>query len=129
MPKPRVLLCCGGRKYRDVEAAVEALDEAHAHHPIALVIHGAAPGADLICERWARSREIDYRGCPAPWKTRGKKAGPERNKRMLAVLLRYRAEGWPVACFALPGQDGTAHMVSLCRAADVPILGCYALPS
>jgi len=124
--KSRVLIACGGRDFRSEEEAFASLDEEHARHPIALVIHGAARGADTICERWARLHQIDYRGCPARWAVHGKAAGPRRNAKMLQLLLRYRGEGWPVGCFALPGGTGTAHMVGLCRAAGVPILGCYA---
>jgi hypothetical protein len=110
-----VIIVCGGRDFADQAGAWRLLDEEHQRHPIGLLIHGAARGADTIAEGWARDRQIEYRGVPALWKRFGKSAGPRRNARMVSILLHYRDQSWPVA----------AITVALCRSHGIEILGCY----
>lgn len=80
---------------------------------VRLLIHGAATGADTLAENWARSREIDYSGNPARWKTEGNRlAGPIRNGRMLgrALLLAQRLHD-DLMLVAFPGGTGTEGCV------------------
>lgn len=111
----QVVLVTGGRTYRDRQAVFSALDELHHETPIVLVIHGAAKGADLLAEAWAKDRERSYRGCPARWKAHGKAAGPLRNRLMAMLLVSYRDRGEQIKCLAFPGGVGTANMVKLCE--------------
>lgn len=53
------IIVCGGRDYVDQAAAFNALDRAHQHRRIDLVIHGAARGADTLAGAWAASRGIE----------------------------------------------------------------------
>lgn len=93
------VLICGGRNYHQGERVDAVLDEIHGRTPITCVITGAAPGADLCGEDWARSRQIPYRGYPASWKLHGRAAGPIRNAYMLDIEHRPSA-GKPVRLFS-----------------------------
>lgn len=137
-----IWLVCGGRSYgvpRDDPSMTPAqrmddflratyertrlfnvLDEQkdlHEYHiePVALVIHGAAPGADSLAKEWADLRGIAENGYPADWTRFGRKAGPIRNQRMLD-------QGKPDIVIAFPGGRGTADMVRRARTAGIPAL-------
>lgn len=114
------VLVCGGRDYGVHAFLQEAhlfdvLDEFHRRHSVDMLCTGAAQGADLLAERWAKSRELPYVGYPAQWLTCGKAAGPIRNQQMLDEFK-------PDYVIAFPGGRGTAHMVSIARKAGVPVL-------
>lgn len=112
------MLVCGGRDYEDGIAVFRALDRAHAHRPITLLIHGAQRGADRWGERWAKSRGVPFKPYPADWDRYGKAAGPIRNSLMLA-------EGQPDGVTAFPGHEGTADMVAKARRAGLPVWQPY----
>lgn len=117
-----ILLVCGGRDYRDVETAFSVLDEIHQAEDVLLVVEGAAPGADLLAEDWAKARQIPYLGVPAPWMIHRKAAGPIRNGQMLDTRklgLPFRVPISMVVAF--PGGPGTANMVKQARAARVEV--------
>lgn len=116
MTKGLVQLVTGGRTYRDRGRVFAELDQVHHDAgPIVLLVHGAAPWADLHAEAWAKDREVDYRGCPARWKKYQKSAGPVRNRLMQRLMVEYRERGYEVRCLAFPGGVGTANMVKLCE--------------
>ena len=79
------VLVCGGRDYTDRGAVFAALDELHAREPIALLIHGAARGADSLGGEWAAARGVPVQAFPADWKKHGRAAGPKRNQQMLGI--------------------------------------------
>lgn len=112
------LLACGGRDYHDAATVNRTLDRVLAERGIAVLIHGAARGADTLAAEWAASRGVPVEVYPARWETDGRKrAGPLRNQRMLD-------EGKPTACVAFPPgprgpESGTADMVRRCEAAGV----------
>lgn len=112
------LLVCGGRDYADQNAVFRILDRVHAEIGIAVLIHGAARGADTLAGEWAVARGVTPLPFPAVWRlpsgVRIYSAGPARNARMLA-------EGKPDACVAFPGGTGTADMVRKCRAVGVKV--------
>lgn len=116
------VLVCGGRDYQDRAATFAALDEVDAIKPITFVIHGACcsrankvelRGADRWAQEWAQEHEVPYAGIPAKWKSLGRRAGMERNSRML--LLK------PDAVIAMPGGPGTRNMVTQAREAGVKV--------
>ena len=90
------VLVTGSRDWSDVEAVTSALDAAFDAAFIGdgitefVVVHGACPtGADQIASEWvAAMNDGDLAGMvseerhPADW-SRGRKAGPERNLRMV----------------------------------------------
>lgn len=108
------VLVCGGRDYADRETLRRVLD---AHLDLFgpfVLIHGAARGADTLAGEWAASRGVEFEAYPADWDRFGRRAGPERNRRMLH-------QGKPTVVVAFPGGAGTAHMVRIARAFDVPV--------
>jgi hypothetical protein len=76
------ILICGSRHYTDsqrIKLLIDTLDE-HA-----VVIHGAAPGADRIADELAKAHGLDVEPYPAKWSKYGRAAGPIRNTQMLEV--------------------------------------------
>jgi hypothetical protein len=112
------LLVCGGRDYDDRARVFAALDWAHAHRPVSLVIHGAAHGADTLAGEWAKERGIPAEEYRADWKKLGPVAGPVRNDRMLR-------EGKPDGVMAFPGGVGTMDMVRRAESSGVPVWKPY----
>lgn len=110
------VLVCGGRDFTDRQAVYTHLNRIHAETPITLIIHGHAKGADRLGWDWARIHRIPARGFHADWDRHGKKAGPIRNRKMLA-------EGRPelVLAFPTPNSVGTWHMITISRAAGVRV--------
>jgi hypothetical protein len=112
------ILVCGGRDFADASALNEALDTIHREKNVTRLIHGAARGADALAAAWAASRGIPAHAFPADWVTQGKAAGFRRNEAMLH-------QGTPELVVAFPGGKGTAHMVNLAKAADVPVRNVF----
>lgn len=108
--KPIRLLVCGGREYDDWRTLSKELA---AHHPIAVLIQGDAPGADRLAHKWADANNVPTISFPANWK-QGRKGGPLRN----AFMLK---ESKPDLVIAFPGGGGTKNMVALAVAAGVPV--------
>lgn len=111
------ILVCGSRDYADVDAVFRALDKAHAHAPITVIVHGDCSGADQLADQWAKKNSVSCWRFPAQWSD-GPSAGPARNARMLI-------EANPQGVIAFPGGTGTANMIKLARAAKLPIWRPY----
>lgn len=108
--KLRVLVC-GGRDYDDSANVWTCLESL----PISEVCHGAAPGADRLADYWVSQHEgVKVYAYPADWTRHGKAAGPIRNQKMLDEFK-------PDMVIAFPGGRGTAHMVTIARAAGVRV--------
>ena len=112
------VLVCGGRGLMDLGLVWGQLDAFHAiEGPISVVIHGGAKGADSLADSWAYRNGVPAQPYPvsdAEWKRHGKRAGPMRNRWMLA-------DGKPDIVIAFPGGLGTANMISQARAAEVKV--------
>lgn len=102
------VIVCGGRDFDDSKRLFGVLTTMHALFGFGVVIHGAARGADMLADKWARERRIAVEPFPARWTQFGNRAGPIRNAEM---LKRAR----PDMVIAFPGGTGTAHM---CRIAN-----------
>jgi hypothetical protein len=105
------VLVTGSRFWEDKVAIEEELSLFPAE---ATLVHGACRGADLIAAEVWKGWGRDVISCPvtdAEWKQRGRRAGPERNKRMVDTYPPVRA-----AAFRLSAVGGTAHMVGLLHA-------------
>jgi hypothetical protein len=109
------VLVCGGRNFEDHKLLSSVLDELHAQHVFTVVIHGAARGADRLADGWALYNKIPPYRFHALWKSKGKAAGPIRNRRMLE-------KGKPDLVVAFPGGAGTKDMVSAALGAGVKVL-------
>ena len=117
-----IVIVTGGRDYSDRELAFAALDRAHAHRAITLVVHGACfdratgelLGADRWANEWERERGIAVEGHPIDALTWGSAAESMRRRQM--------ANAGAHGCIAFPGHAGTAHMVRQARQAGHPRL-------
>lgn len=103
------VLVCGGRNYDEWKSVSRVLSDLMP----SVVIQGGAPGADSLAAKWADVNGIPLVTYPALWK-QGKKAGPMRNKFMLA-------DSRPDLVVAFPGGRGTDEMVKLAEACGVPV--------
>jgi hypothetical protein len=108
-------LVCGGSKYDDWAFMVNVLDRVHARRPITLLIEGGGAGADSFARRWAFQRGIQVATYSADVERYQHRAVAVRNAQMLR-------EGCPELVVAFRGGHGTAHMVTIARAALVPVL-------
>lgn len=107
------ILVCGGRDY-DSYSIVEWALSPFLNPEVTTIIHGAAPGADSLADRWAVENGVPVERYPADWKKYGKRAGYIRNVQMLK-------EGKPDMVLAFPGGKGTAMMIMLAKTAGVHI--------
>ena len=118
----RAILITGSRDWTD-RARIRRVLANEASRPGAIVIHGAAGGADTIADEEARALGMVVERYPADWKRHRKAGGPIRNGVMLARLLALRDEGASVAVYAfpLPGSVGTHDMIERARRAGVDV--------
>lgn len=107
------VLVTGGREFDDLELLEMTLDTIHAAQGFAVLIHGAASGADSLAGEWAARNGIEVLACPADWKRYGRRAGPLRNRQMLDLS--------PDLLVAFPGGRGTADMIAAAKERGVPI--------
>lgn len=114
------ILTCGGRNYFNHRFIAMIMDglvlEAKQFFETddIVVAHGAATGADTLVDHYCKERKIDVKRYRAKWETHGRSAGPIRNREMLEDFK-------PDMVIAFPGGPGTADMVEIAKAANVPI--------
>jgi hypothetical protein len=113
------ILVCGGRDFDDWGLLLKGLEEYvgkfRGPNPDITIIQGGAKGADFLARAYAKWVGFNQEEFPADWKSHGKRAGMLRNKQMLD-------EGKPDLVLAFPGGSGTANMVALAKAANVPVI-------
>lgn len=112
------ILVTGSRDWRDSIAIGQALLEAAGTQitpPV--LIHGACRGADRLAASWAKAAGWTVLTMPAPFRTLGLPAGPQRNEKMLEVLkaLRFCDYSCEVHAFPLPESKGTPGMMAMAR--------------
>ena len=115
------VLVCGGRDYKDLKKVYEVLDKLHNDYSITIIVHGAAPGADSLADRWASQEGIPRLSYPAEWekyKKLGQKnpAGPIRNAQMLKENPDIEL------AVSFPGGSGTADMVKKIKEKNILII-------
>jgi YspA, cpYpsA-related SLOG family len=109
------VLVCGGRNFWDWAALSAGLDRLHAQIRFGVVIQGGARGADTLALRWTKARGLHPITEPADWDRYDRKqAGPIRNRKMVA-------DHHPELCIAFPGGSGTADMIAVAQAANIPV--------
>ena len=125
------IIVCGGRAFHDRVFVFQTLDTILLAYREVAVIHGGAPGADTLADRWAHAANVNPpKGCtcamplkvPADWTAHGNRAGPIRNAKMLGILLARRAPGHKIGVVAFPGGSGTRHMSEIAFRAGVKVL-------
>lgn len=116
-----VLLVTGGRTFcestpgksrDDYMAERIALGFALDYIKPSSVIVGDADGADRWAKIWCNKRSIPFREFKADWSL-GKRAGPERNQRMVDIR--------PDIAVRFPGGRGTADCAARCEKAGIDI--------
>ena len=111
------VLVTGGRDYSDAGLVNAALDKFQQDFGVTVLIHGAATGADTLAANWAAANaipQLPFKVTRDDWNRLGRRAGPLRNQEMLL-------KGRPNVVLAFPGGRGTSNMVSLAKAAGVPV--------
>jgi hypothetical protein len=91
----------GGRNFTNTRLLNHCLALLADSYGIAVLGHGGARGADLLAGRWARVHHVPVRVYEADWHSLGPRAGPERNRRMLALFA-------PDLLVAFAGGTGTS---------------------
>jgi len=119
-----VLLGCGGRELAWPVAQVAwHLERLAAGRPVIRLLHGAARGADGAIGLAAEQLGWEVLPVPAQWRLHGRRAGMQRNRRMLqqAITIAQAASSpqrlVKVGVIAFPGGVGTAAMLQLARRA------------
>lgn len=74
-----------------------------------LIIQGGARGADMMALEWARTNRVDHVTFGARWSELGKRAGVERNIRMLEAYPEATVLAFPL------GGPGTRHCMAEAR--------------
>lgn len=108
-------LICGGRNFSDEQMFQSVMNDLMAMRGCpSVIIHGGAPGADTLAEKWAERMALGRHRFPAQWDKHGKAAGPIRNQQMID-------KGRPHFAVAFPGGRGTADMVRRLRDAGIDV--------
>ena len=125
----KAVLVCGGRdfcipqnreKYALAQAKkeqnflIKVLDSLLLEIGSFTLVHGTARGADSFAASWAEWKKLPIKAYPADWKRYNRAAGSIRNQQMLDKES-------PDLVIAFCGGTGTAHMVSIARAANIPV--------
>jgi hypothetical protein len=109
------VIVAGSRRGIKTAEVWRTLDRLHASHPIGTVISGACPtGVDAAGEAWARRHGIPVERYSADW-SRGRRAGPERNRRMAREVGADR-------CVVIhTGTPGSRSMIREAELAGLPV--------
>ena len=89
------------------------LDNALKRHPDMVLVHGGAPGAELIAGKWADARGVSQIVCKPDWANHNKAVPFKRNDEMLALDL--------IGLIAASGSGITDNLVDKARAKNVPV--------
>lgn len=120
-----VVLICGSRDWNGLEEAELIKEELRELPAGTVIIHGAAPGADSLAGFEADLMGFEVIPVPADWDKYGIKAGPVRNRKMLAGLLKARDTGHEVKIVAFHHDPklgrGTRDMVKLAEQHSIPV--------
>lgn len=105
----------------DRTAVWVVLERLHRGRVITTLVHGAAPGLDLMAHAWALGRGVPTEPHPADWGRWSRAAGGIRNAEMVGLGADL------VVVF--PGGAGTADCLEKARAAGLDLLVYDALPA
>ncbi len=119
------LLVCGSRDWSDWRTLCRVLDQVHECHHVDVVVHGAARGADLMANAWAKRRAVEVDPWPAQWRAykvnERWRAGRDRNEQMLRTGPDL-VVGFKHHFDCLMRRGGTEHMIRLALNERVPVL-------
>jgi hypothetical protein len=106
------VIVTGSREWIDRETLEEKLGNAC---PSVVVQGGCPTGADAMARDWARRNGINSVTYHANWKLLGKRAGPERNGRMLAAYPNAHVLAFPL------GGPGTRDCINQANNAKMAV--------
>ena len=112
------VLVCGSRTWTDTLPIRNRMTKLFLDAPVGsrpTVIHGGAPGADVLAGHEARKLGMKVHVFPADWKKHGKRAGILRNLKMLEEEPDLVLAFWDGKSF------GTAHTISVAKERNIPI--------
>jgi YspA, cpYpsA-related SLOG family len=113
-PLKRILIT-GSRTWTDAETIRAAIRQAALRCPDAVVVHGAAHGADRLAGAAARALGLQEEQHPARWDEHGKAAGFIRNREMVQL-------GADVClAFIKDGSRGATHCAALAEKTGIPV--------
>lgn len=106
------LLVVGTRTYNDYKFFSGKMDIAlsRKNPDDIIIVSGGAKGVDAMAERYAKKHHYRFLCFPADW-SKGKKAGPERNRQMHAYIAKHSNRG--VLAFWDGKSRGTAGSFAL----------------
>lgn len=114
----RLLWAAGGRRYTD-RPMIRLVLRPYAENGWTLIT-GAQRGLDLTAEDiWRREFEAPYVGVPARWLTKGRPAGPIRNR---VIAKQYQ----PELLIHFPGGVGTADAIRAATGEHIEVLSAIA---
>lgn len=107
------VIVCGSRGWSDGDVIARALSALQAN---AVIVHGAARGADAFAEKTAKELGLRTEPHPANWGRFGRSARPRRNAEMADagadLCLAFRLDGL---------SPGTDDMIRRCRSVGIPV--------
>lgn len=110
----KLILVCGSRDWKDWESIDRRIGDLP---PSALIVEGAAPGADLMAARSARENGrfvVEVQCAKGHWDYFGKRAGYLRNCAMLDL-------GPDLVIAFTTGSPGTQHTINEARKRGIPV--------
>lgn len=114
------VLICGSRNWKEEDVIPEYRIEEYIKTlpPNAVIVHGAAPGADTVADRVARERGHTVIEFKANWTLYGDAAGPIRNQEMLDIGKPDRVVAFHED---IVNSVGTKDMIARARKAMLPV--------
>lgn len=120
-----IVLICGSRDWIGLEEAELIKEELKLLPRDAIIVHGAAPGADSLAGFEADLMGFEVASIEANWEEHYLAAGPIRNRKMLDGLLKARAAGYKIRVIAFHHDPqlgkGTRDMINLAEFHDIPV--------
>lgn len=108
------LIVAGSRNFSDYLLLKYVLDKIIKGRKDIIIVSGGCKGPDMMGERYANENELEIVRFLPDW-SKGKKAGPIRNRQMAEVADKC-------ICFYDGISRGTKSMIDICKEKDIPCL-------
>lgn len=106
-----IIVVTGGRTFGIKKKLDETLNRYFGQ--AMMIVHGGAPGADMLAGVWAQSLFVPCLKVPANWALQGRAAGPIRNREMLIMAVKIAKVMKTYAkVIAFEGGKGTANCIA-----------------
>ena len=113
------VIVSGGRDFENYSYLKESLYKilVDIKEPI-VIVSGGANGADMLGERYARSKGYEIERHPAQWELFGRSAGHRRNAEM-GISVKENGKGMLVAFYDMKSK-GTSNMIDIAERYNIP---------